>query len=608
MPTWVAILLLSSLSGALVYAFIQKKIADRKIAETENRIQATREKREAEISRRMYELAILKELGERIGYSLNIENIVDIITGSLHQFIEYSAASYMLLGGERIVFKIHLEKSVSRNFIDDVRNRMLKSLSALVDREFSKNQVEEVLSGAILLEEVDMPVRSFFNIPLVIRDKVVGVLTVAHTISDLYKEEEMTILYKITQQASKAVARLEEVVETEERKLNAMVESISEGVVMTDNDYRVLVVNPAARNLLNLAGKEEISIFDLIDHLEGKFDIRGKLEESIKLDKTIELSETVINDRFFQIFVAPVKSMRLGEKEILGAVTIFHDITHDKELEKLRDDFSAMMVHELRSPLVGIKNLMELITKSDAVTRQADLRENLALIGESSSRMLELVNDLLDVAKLEAGKFETHLIPSDIPALIKDRIAFFKPTAEKSKLSLDYSFASGIPLQINCDPKLIAEALNNLISNALKFTPPGGRIMVQALKHAKNKNIIEEAKQAEIIWHLSDDEENISGQDDSLLIAVTDSGIGIPKENITKLFSKFKQFGFGSITEKKGTGLGLVIVKGIIENHHGKVGVASKEGQGSTFYFTLPISSPVSNETSPETLSIVGAP
>jgi len=192
--------------------------------------------REVDTQRRMYELAILKELGDRIGYSLDVQKIVDIITGSLRQFVQYSAVSYMLLEPEKIVFKMHLEQSVSRGFVDDVRQRMLDSLSALLSKEFKKEFVEETLSGAILVEELGEPVRSFFNIPLVIGDKAVGVLTVAHTKSGLYKEEEMTILYKITKQASDAVTRLHNVVKTEQAKLSAMVESIYEGIVMTDND------------------------------------------------------------------------------------------------------------------------------------------------------------------------------------------------------------------------------------------------------------------------------------------------------------------------------------------------------------------------------------
>ena len=216
-------------------------------------------RREQETNRRMYELSILKELGERIGYSLDMRQIADVITGSLHQFIEYSAVSYMLLGGEKILFNIHLEKSVHRGFIDEVRSRMLQSLSALMDKQFKQDQVEELLSGAILSEDLKEPVRSFFNIPLVIGEKVVGVLTVAHTQADLYKEEELTILYKIVSQASQAVSRLQEVVKTEQGKLNAMVESMEDGIVMTDTDYRIMVANPSVRKAIGVDEKKKLT-------------------------------------------------------------------------------------------------------------------------------------------------------------------------------------------------------------------------------------------------------------------------------------------------------------------------------------------------------------
>ena len=189
---------------ASIYFFVKDKKAQKVLI-----------KREQDVSRRMFELAILKELGDRIGYSLDVQQIVDIITGSLHQFIDYVAVSYMLIGPENVIFKIHLERSVHQHFVNDIKDRMLGSLSALLDREFDKKNVKDIISGAIIIEELDEPVRSFFNIPLVIDEKVVGVLTVADTKEGLYKEEEMTILYKIIQQASKAVTSLQGVVKAE---------------------------------------------------------------------------------------------------------------------------------------------------------------------------------------------------------------------------------------------------------------------------------------------------------------------------------------------------------------------------------------------------------
>lgn len=547
------------------------------------------EKKEKEVSRKMYELAILKELGDRIGYSLNVQQIIDVITNSLHQFIEYSAVSYMIIEPEKVIFKMHLENSVHRRFVNDVRDRMLGSLGALLDREFDKKNVEEILSGAIIIEELEEPVRSFFNIPLVIDEKVVGVLTVADTKEGLYKEEEMTILYKIIQQASKAVTSLQGVVKIEQAKVNAMVESMEDGVVMTDADYRILVINPAAKRVIGQEKKEEVTIFDFIDNLGGKMDIRGRLEESVKLKKTYESERFQIQDRFYQSFVFPVKTMSaLNEGEVFGGVVIFHDVTREVELEKVRDDFTSMIVHELRTPLGGIQKASELL-KLPAKKKTGDSKEYVDLIYQNSSSMLDLVNDILDAAKLQAGKFEINREPADIEEIIANRISFFNMSAADKKIHLISSADTGVVKDIQFDVQRIKQVLNNLISNALKFTPENGSVTIAAFTHEAGAQINAEANKTGILLQEPIPEDIFSAVPRSLVVAVTDTGTGISADNRSQLFSKFKQLHTETqVTNIRGTGLGLAIAKGIVEGHGGIIGVVSKVDGGSTFYFTLP--------------------
>lgn len=542
---------------------------------------------QASMSRKIYELAILKELGERTGYSLNVEKIIDIITGSLSQFIEYSTVAYMLLEPEQVVFKVHLEKSVSRSFVDDIEDRMLKSLSALLNREYTKDQVSEILSGAILVDEVNEPVRSFFNIPLVIGGKVVGVLTVAHSVPGLYKEEEMTILYKITQQAASAVSRLEEVVEFEEQKLNAMVASMAEGVVMTDNDFHVVVANPAAKSIIGL-DKSEPSIFDFIDGLSGSFDIRGKLEESVRLDKVLISDVVSINNHFYQIIVSPVKNLIGHKKEILGGVVIFHDITEEKEAENMREDFTSMMVHELRSPLDGIKKIIELLRSPKSKLPKKSQTEYLQIVYGSSSQMLELVNDLLDVAKLESGKFEIEPVTSNIIQVINDRVSFYKTLANDKKINLSFCLAKNLDEQVLFDPGRISQVLNNLISNALKFTNTGGNVTVEVFSHHALTDVKSEIQAGGLTVPFYSSVKDLNQAPDSLVVCVVDNGVGIAKNKMLFLFNKYKQFRATAESEIRGTGLGLAIVKGIVEAHNGIIGVDSEEGKGSIFYFTIP--------------------
>jgi len=243
-------------------------------------------KEREESTRRIYELAILKELGERVGYSLDVEEILQIITGSLKQFIDYTAVGYIVVTPEKIKINTHLAKSVSHLFLKEMKDKMTDSLSALTDQTFDKFKLDEVVSGAIVIDEIKQNIGSLFNIPLVISGKVVGVLTVAHINKGLYKEDDMTILYKITNQASEAVTRLHEVVRIEKGKLNAMVESMQDGVLMVDMDYRVVVANPAIKKIIKFEVTKDINIFDFIDTLGGKFDIHGRLEEALVNKKT----------------------------------------------------------------------------------------------------------------------------------------------------------------------------------------------------------------------------------------------------------------------------------------------------------------------------------
>lgn len=549
--------------------------------------------REKEMDSKMYELAILKELGDRVGYSLDIHQIIDVITGSLHQFIGYSAVSYMLIEPEKVLFKVHLEKSVHRGFLDEIRERMLKSLSALLDREFKKEQVEELISGAILIEEVQEPVRSFFNIPLVIAGKVVGVLTVADTQAGLYKEEQMTILYKITNQASQAVTRLQEVVTTEQGKLNAMVESMADGVLMTDLNYRIMVINPAAKKTIKMPDKKEITIFDFIDNLGGKFDIRGRLEESVKLKKEYVSERILLGEKFFQIFVSPVKNFSiLGQETVYGGVVIFHDVTSEVEVETLRKDFTSMLVHELRSPLDGIKKISEVLKNKTIVLDNKGHDEYIELIYKNSSNMLELVNDILDVAKIESGKFTVKKQEGNIVNVIKDRVDFYSIFAKNSNVSLKAFFGKDLPEKMMFDQEGIEHVLNNLMSNAIKYTNEKGEVSVVTFYHKGGVNIQEEAKAAgyssanPFPAKITGDEKN-----SCLVVMVSDSGIGIEEENMNNIFSKFRQLDTKNAVSKKqkGTGLGLVIAKGIIDEHNGHIGVASKIGVGSTFFFILPL-------------------
>jgi two-component system sensor histidine kinase ResE len=488
----------------------------------------------------------------------------------------------MLILPEKVIFRAHIEESVSYEFVNNVKIKMLDSLSSLLNADFKNINIEEKLSGSVLDEESEKTLRSFFNIPLIISGRVAGLLTVASSQSSLFKEEEITTLYKIGQQASQAVTQLQEVVESEKSELNAMVSGMTDGVIMVDKDYRILVVNPTAKKAMGFENEKEPVLQDFVNSLSAKFNLRDKIEESIRLEKVFISDEISLPTGFFKIVSAPVKN----KWKLLGCVVVFRDITREKEVERIKDDFTSMIVHELRSPLDSIKKIVESIRSSESKNKK--LEDCFQMIYGSAADMLELVNNLLDMAKIEAGKFEILKRPSDIKEIIKNRILFFGVTAKDAKVELISYFGKDMPDKVEFDPHTISQVLNNFISNAIKFNKENGSVVIQALLHKKGENLEREAKDSEISWFIKKD---IPVSTDSLIVAVTNSGAGIAPNQIDKLFNKFIQVR-SAFAEKEGTGLGLAIAKSIIDSHNGIVGAESIEGEGATFYFTLPITEP----------------
>ncbi|HEX9502742.1 MAG TPA: ATP-binding protein [Patescibacteria group bacterium] len=546
------------------------------------RIRNNLKSKEFEMQRRMYEVSILKELGDRIGYSLNVQKIVDVVTSSLRKLMDYSTVSYLILGEEgRVIFHCIVEESVNKKFIDDVENRMIASLTALTAREIKLENVDESISGTITDESNKHTIKSLFNVPVVINDQPVGLLNVSSTKVGLYKEEEMMILYTIMHQASTAVSKLENILNQEKGKLNAMVESMADGVLMVDTRNRLLVINPTAKQMLSIS-KSQPTILDILDKLSSKMDLRTKMEESMRNDKLIVEEQLKLSDKVLRVLISPVKDT---QNEPLGVVVLFHDITKEKAVEKMRDDFTSMMVHELRSPLTGIRSIANLLKEDKIKNEQKKYQEFIELIVSNAASMLDLVNDLLDVAKLEAGKFQLLRRDTNIADVVKNRTQSFASLAAENHVILETKIDPELPASFSLDENKISQVLNNFLSNAIKFTQQG-KITTSVFFMKDGESLLKKVSSLGMIWPGI---KEISFDSDQLVLAVTDTGVGIPEEHLHKLFNKFTQLEQGVMSEKKGTGLGLVIAKGIAEAHGGKVEAFSQAGKGSTFLAHLPI-------------------
>lgn len=228
------------------------------------------------------------------------------------------------------------------------------------------------------------------------------------------------------------------------------------------------------------------------------------------------------------------------------------------EKEALQQQRLHELIHDLRAPLVAIKDSAILLSKPDEPTLNGEQKNRLLLlIAQESKKMLDKVGLILDTAKLSQGKLVIQKHPTDMKKIINEKLAFYIPEAHQKLITLTADIKEPLPL-VMCDEGYISEAIDNLLSNALKFTPANGKITIHA-----------------------------AFLDQKMVVSVVDTGTGIPKEKQDQIFSKFSQIAPGS-TPVKGTGLGLYIVKGIIEAHAGTITFTSEPGTGTTVSFSLP--------------------
>jgi len=338
----------------------------------------------------------------------------------------------------------------------------------------------------------------------------------------------------------------------EKTKTDAVIYSIADGLIMTDFSGRVMLLNRQARNMLDV--KQEIENISLLDYIKDK-SIAESLREMIiekKDEKTTK--EFRINKRIIEARTDTVKTEK-GKN--LGILTILHDITLEKQLETMKDDFIHSITHDLRSPMTSIRGFMEILLDGSAGEITEQQREFLQIMDDSSKKLLGLINNILDVAKLESGKIDITLSRVNAGRLVNNIVKALKLRAEKGQITLRAKETAKLP-DINADAGLLERTIENLISNALKFTPAGGRVSVET-----------------------------EDFEDRIQVSVTDTGEGIPQNFLNKVFDKFQQVE-NSMTKKKGTGLGLAISRYIVEAHRGKIWVESEPGKGSKFQFYIP--------------------
>lgn len=381
------------------------------------------------------------------------------------------------------------------------------------------------------------------ELPILTRDEI-GELTIEfNKMTKRLQELEQSNLGKLLLEKTRSVA---------------IVKSISDPLIVLDNNYRILLLNKSCEKLFNIEEKSAVNKYflDVIDNVE-MFDLIYNLSntEGNKPEQKIIHLNVENNDYYFIVVVTLIKD---SEASINGVVVLLQNVTQLKLLEKVKSDFISTISHEFKTPLTSIMIGTSLILNEDIGPLNKKQEQIIETIKDDGEKLTSLVTNLLQLSKLESHQSAFNIKPSSVIGLIDNSIKHFYDQAIAKEVSLYYEAEEDLP-KIQVDTEKVSWVLNNLISNALKYTNSGDEIVIRPFV-----------------------------RENKMCVSVIDTGIGIPEDYLNKIFDRFVQVE-NQDSETKGSGLGLAIAKEIIEAHGGEIWCQSKLDLGSTFTFTLPL-------------------
>ena len=352
--------------------------------------------------------------------------------------------------------------------------------------------------------------------------------------------------------------RLYRLLMDEKNRQSAIIAHLPEGIIVSDLHFRMVAANHRAEQIFNFQFSHHVGepVVEILNN-ERVVSIMRKQFHSTRdtITRDINMGQSAKGKLCIFAMTSSIAKKQNGEP--IGVVAVFRDVTHERELEGLRDGFLRTVSHELRTPLTSVTGFIGLLLDESAGKINVQQKEYLSICRNSASNLEKLIDDLLDLSRIEAGKVNMTYSSTTANELLSSVINSLAPLAYNKKLTLEKKLTDAT-LIFECDVEKIRRVLVNLVSNAIKFTAKGS-IMVAAHEEA-----------------------------DRVRFSVADTGVGLLEDERDIVFEKFRQTDYSSTRQHEGIGLGLSIVKELVELHHGSVWVESEYGRGTTFLFSLP--------------------
>jgi PAS domain S-box-containing protein len=431
------------------------------------------------------------------------------------------------------------------------------------EKKFRKIFEEVLKNGFVHGKETVIFTKEKTKLPVSIFAKLIksggeikGYLVGLFDLSNIQKTEEeikntRLALLNMLEDTEKEKGRAEE----EKNKTLAIITNFTDGLLVFNRENKVSLISPQAKRFLEVEEKEiigkhiselnDISDLKLLVNLVGE-DIKTIFREEISL-KDGKLVLEITTAPFFQ------------GKDKLGTLVILHNITREKLIERMKTEFVSLSAHQLRTPLAAIKWTLKLFLEGDLGQLTKEQIEFLQKTYKSNERMISLINDLLNVTRIEEGRYIIQSLFYDICDVTQSVIDLFKEEIKQKSIKIEFKKPEDLP-KILMDQEKIKLVIENFIDNAIKYTFPGGKMTVSIIR---GTNEVE--------------------------VRVKDTGVGIPKEQQMRVFTRFFRGSNVVRLDTEGSGLGLFLAKNIVEAHGGRIGFESESGKGSTFFFTLPM-------------------
>ncbi len=514
-----------------------------------------------ETRQRLNEVATLYTMAQEIGGKLDLQAILDTIVVTLRRAIGCRGCCIFLFDQTGEQLEIKAADGLKPQWRKQAKLRLGEGIAGRAAAEGRTIYVPDTYKepGFIFF---DQEVHSLMVIPLFAHGDVIGVINLDDKQPNAFGPSQERLLTIAATQAGMIIdnARLFARISREQQRTKAIIQHMADGLVVIDQQGVITNCNQTLAAMLGLHSSQIIGQKITSPHLHPNLaQITGGSTYSARTGVLAkEITIEAPQPRTLKIFTTTVVD---DDQTPMGEVRVVHDITKERELENLKDDFFSTISHELRTPLFSIQGFAQILLEEKNLDPDTQI-EFLTTIHRQAAQLSEMVKKILDLSKFDETKLELEKEPVVISDLIHQTILKLQGFAHQRKVKLVSKLSDPLPPVIGDGPRL-EQVLTNLIGNAIKFSEAGDEVLISATR-----------------------------MDGELYVTVKDNGIGIPPEALDQIFSRYYQVDHKKEGSAMGSGLGLPIAKKIIEGHGGRIWVESKASQGSTFQFTLPLIDP----------------